>query len=53
MGIEKLIPNKAASRVLYATLIALPILCALQVMRTHWVAVPWWDAGSQGRHLMA
>jgi hypothetical protein len=24
-------------------LIALPILYALQVMRTHWVAVPWWD----------
>lgn len=37
------IGNKVAGRVLCATLIALPILCALQVMRTHWVAVPWWD----------
>ncbi len=40
---KELIPNKAASSVLWAALVALPILYALQVMCTHWVAVPWWD----------
>ena len=43
MNIEKFSWNQSARRVLFAVLIALPILYALQVMLTHWVAVPWWD----------
>lgn len=40
---DRLGRNEVRGRILCATLIALPILCALQMMRTHWVAVPWWD----------
>jgi hypothetical protein len=43
MDMKELIPNKVASRVLCAALVALPICWAFHVMLTHWVAVPWWD----------
>ena len=43
MRIEELIPNKAASRVLCAALDCASDSLRLQVMVTHWVAVPWWD----------
>lgn len=43
MNIAKPSRNRSARRVLFVVLIALPILCALQMMLTHWVAAPWWD----------